>query len=116
MEKLLELVDAWMKSQKEFMDNWAKSQKEFMDSWTEASRKLQESFGKVGLPQEGPAKEMMNIYNSWASTMMNSSKVFAEEAAKIQDSWKVSIEKQMDMSREMLKSLSERFAQTGAGR
>ena len=107
--KVMELVDAWMKSQKEFMENWLKSQKEFMAKWTEATRKLQESFASMGSTQEGPAKELFGIYNTWITTMVNSSKVFADEAGKVQETWKNTIEKQMEMSREMTKSFMERF-------
>lgn len=109
MEKGTEFFDAWIKSQKEFMDNWLKAQKEFMENWTDATKKLQESFMNLGGPQEGPAKEMFNLYNSWVTTMTNSSKVFSDEALKMQDAWKSSVEKQM----EMLKGFSELFKQPG---
>jgi hypothetical protein len=113
MEKVVEIVDAWVKSQKEFMENWVKSQKEFMGKWTDATKKMQESFASMGGAQEGPAKEMLTFYNSWLTTMVNSSKVFADEAGKIQETWKTTIEKQMDMSREMVKNMSEHFKQAG---
>ena len=111
MEKVLEFFDAWVKSQKEFMENWVKSQKEFMENWTEATKKMQESFTGIGGSQEGPAKEMQNLYNSWVNTMVNSSKSFSAEAAKIQEAWKNTFEKQLEMSREMIKNFSELFKQ-----
>jgi hypothetical protein len=114
MEKMIEFVDAWMKSQKEFMENWVKSQKEFMENWTEATKKLQESFMNMGGSQEGPTKEMLNLYNSWLTTMVGSSKVFADEAGKIQETWKNTVEKQMEMSSEMVKNFSELFERAGA--
>jgi hypothetical protein len=112
MEKLTEYVEAWMKSQKEFMDNWVKSQKEFMENWTEATKKLQESFMNMGGSQEGPAKEILTHYNAWLTTMVNSSKAFTDEAGKIQETWKNTVEKQMEMSKEMVKNLSDLFMQT----
>ena len=110
----MELVDAWMKSQTEFMEKWLKSQKEFMGNWTEATRKLQESFMSMSSSQDGPAKEMFGLYNTWFNTMVNSSKVFADEAGKAQETWKNTIEKQMEMSREMTKGFLARFQQAGA--
>lgn len=111
MEKALEFFDAWVKSQKDFLENWVKTQKEFMENWTEATKKLQEGFLSLGGPQEGPGKEMLNLYNSWINTMLNSSKVFTDEAVKIQENWKNTVEKQMEMSREMVKNFLELFAQ-----
>jgi hypothetical protein len=113
MEKVMEFFDAWMKSQKEFMENWVKSQKEFMENWTEGTKKLQESFVNMGGSQEGPAKEMLNLYNSLLTTMGNSSKVFADEAVKIQETWKNTAEKQMEMSREIVSNFSELFKKAG---
>ena len=107
MEKAAEFFDAWAKSQKEFMENWMKSQKEFMENWTEATKKLQESFMNMGGSQEGPAKDMFTLYNSWITTMVNSSKAFTDEATKMQETWKSTVEKQVEMSKEMVKSLSE---------
>jgi len=107
MDKTLESVDAWMKSQKAFMENWVKAQKEFMDNWLEATKKMQESFLKMGVPQEGTAKETQDLYNSWLTTMVNSSKVFTDEAGRVQETWRNTVEKQMEMSREVVKNFSE---------
>ena len=110
MDKGTEIFDVWIASQKGFMDNWVKSQKEFMENWTEATKKLQESFINLGGPQEGPAKEMFKMYNSWVTTMTDSSKVFTDEAVKMQDAWKKSVEKQL----EMLKNFSGFYKQPEA--
>ena len=109
MDKVLEFVDAWMKAQKEFMENWVKAQKEFMENWLEATKKMQESFLSMGGTQEGTTKETFDVYKSWLTTMVNSSKVFTDEAGKVQETWKDAIEKQMEMSREVVKSYSELF-------
>ncbi|MGD0281473.1 MAG: hypothetical protein ABSB95_03830 [Dissulfurispiraceae bacterium] len=111
MEQLNEFVDSWVKSQKEFMENWVKSQKEFMENWTASIKKLQESFTNLGGSQEGPGKEILSLYNSWLTTMLNSSKVFTVEAEKVQETWKNTIENQMSMSTEMVKNFSEFFKQ-----
>ena len=112
MDKAMELVDSWMKSQKEFMDNLVKSQKEATEKWAEATKKMQASMMSLGGSQEGPAKEVMGLYNSWLTTMVNSAKSFADESGKIQATWKSTVEKQMEMTREMVSKLSELFKQT----
>lgn len=104
MEKAMEFFDAWIKSQKEFLDNWVKSQRDFMNNWTESTKKLQESFMSLGWTQQGPGKEMLSVYTSWVNTMVNSSKVFTDEAVKIQENWRTTMERQMEMSREMTKN------------
>jgi hypothetical protein len=112
MDKAMELVDSWMKSQKDFMDKWVKSQKEAADKWTEATKKMQASLMNLGGSQEGPAKEVMGLYNSWLTTMVSSAKTFTDESGKIQATWKGTVEKQMEMTREMVGKLSELFKQT----
>jgi len=111
MDKAMELVDSWMKAQKEFMDNWVKAQKEGVEHWTEATRKLQDSLLSLGGTQEGPLKEMLGLYNNWLTTMVNSAKSFADESGKMQETWKSTVEKQMEMSREMVQKLAEMFPQ-----
>ena len=112
MEKILELVDAWMKSQKEFMENWTKAQKDFMENWMVATKQLQESLLTMGGPQEGPMKDTFNQYKAWFATMEQSSKAFTNETEKMQELWKNAAEKQMDMSRQMIKNYAELFNTT----
>ncbi|MDO8446843.1 MAG: hypothetical protein Q7T53_12240 [Deltaproteobacteria bacterium] len=110
MEKGTEFFDAWIKSQKDFMGNWVKAQKEFMENWTAGTKKIQESIASMGGTQEGPAKEFFNQYNTWMNTMISSSKVFTDEATKMQEAWVNSVEKQMDL----LKNFSpDLFKQAG---
>ena len=113
MENLNDFIDSWMKSQKEFMENWVKSQKEFMEYWTESIKKMQESFMSMGGHQEGPSKEILSLYNTWLSTMLNSSRSFTSEAEKIQQTWKNAVESQLEASKEMMKNFSEFFTQAG---
>ena len=109
MERIIEFIDALMKTQKEFMENYLKSQKEFMVNLTEATKIMQESLFSIGGSQEGTTKEMLNLYKSALTTMVDSSRVLTDEAGKIQETWKNTVEKQMDMSREMVKNMSELF-------
>jgi hypothetical protein len=107
MDKMTELFDAWMKSQKDFMESSMKTQKEFMDNWVESTKKIQETFLNMGMAQEGPMKEPLK---TWFTTISNSSKVFTDEAARLQETWKNAVEKQMDMSKEAVKNFSELYS------
>ena len=116
-KKSVEFFEMCMKMQKEFLENWMKSQKEFMENWLEGAKKLQESFlnldsGQLGKPA---GKDMLGMYNTWFNTMVNSSKVFTDEAMKMQETWKGSAEKQMEMSREIFKNFSA-FSSQATGR
>jgi len=109
MDKILELVDALMKSQKEFMESWLKSQKQFMENWNQAAHIMQGTLLSLEGPQDSATKEMVNLYKSALATMVDSSKVLADEAGKLQTTWKDTIEKQMDMSKDMVKNFSGLF-------
>ncbi len=112
MDKVLEFVDSWMKSQKEFMEGWVKSQKEFMDNWTVATKIIHDSLLSAGGRPEGATKEILGWYQSALMSLVDSSKVLTDEAEKIQETWKNTVAKQMDMSREMVKNFSEFFKKT----
>ena len=113
-KKNAEFFETWMKSQKEFMENWTKSQKEFMDNWLEAAKKMQESFMNLDASKTAtPGKELFNMYNTWFNTMAASSKGFTDEAMKMQETWKASMEKQMGMNKDLFKNFSE-FTRQGA--
>jgi hypothetical protein len=89
-----------------------KSQKEFMENWLAAIKKMQESFLTAEGPREGEAKETFDLYKAWITTMVNSSKLMTEEAARVQETWKNAVEKQMDLNRELAKKFSDLFSKT----
>ena len=107
MEKGLEFFDAYVNSQKEFIETWSKSQKELLTHWNESTKKLQETFVTLGTAQEGPVKETTNLFNSLFNTVANSTKAFSDEAVKMQETFKGTVEKQMETSREMVKNFSQ---------
>lgn len=110
-KKNVEYFEAWMKLQNEFMEIWMKGQKEFVENCLEGAKKLQESFLNLDVGQFGkPGKDMLNMYNTWFSTMFDSSKAFTDEAMKAQETWKKSAEKQTEMARENVKSFSSHAA------
>ncbi len=111
MEKLTEFTDSLVKSQKELMESWVKSQKELMQNWTDSIKKMQEFFANMGGSQDGPTKEILSLYNSYLTTMVNSSKAFSAETEKIQETWKNTLENQMEMGKGMVNNFSESFKQ-----
>ena len=114
MEKGFEFFDAWIKSQQEFLETWSKSQKDFLKNWNESTKKLQESFVKLGTSQDGRGKEMTDLFASLFNNVANSTKVFSDEAVKIQETWKDTVEKQVEMNREMVKNFSQLLKPVGA--
>jgi len=109
-----EFFETWMKSQREFIENWTKNQKEFMDGWLEAAKKMQESFSFDGGKAGTSEKEILNMYNTWLNTMVNSSKLFTDQAMKMQESWKTTVEKQMSMNKELFKNFNVSSRQAAA--
>jgi hypothetical protein len=114
MNNVMEMVDSCMKTQKDFMDNCAKAQKEGLERWAEATVKMQKPFLAMAGTQEGPMKEMMGFYGTCMTTMMSSAKTVADESGKIQETWKSAVEKQMEMTREMMQKMTCFFQPAGA--
>jgi hypothetical protein len=110
MDKLLEYVDTWMKSQREFMESWVNSQKEFTENWTVATRIIHDSLLNMARPPESSTKEVLDFYQSALMAMADSSKVLTDKAGKIQDTWKKNVERQMDISRELMKNYTDLFS------
>ena len=101
MEKAFEFFDPWLKSQKDFLGNWTGSQKELMDNWIESIKKIQLSFSTMAGSQ-GVSPQLLERFNSWYITMLSLSKAFTEGITNLQNAWKT-IEKQMEMSKEIAK-------------
>jgi hypothetical protein len=114
MNNVMNMVDSCMKTQKDFMDGYAKAQKEGLERWAEATMKLQKPFLNMAGTQEGPMKDVLGFYNNGLTTMMNSARTVADESAKIQESWKSAVEKQMEMAREMTRQMTAFFQPIGA--
>ena len=106
--KANEMVDTWVKAQKEFSDNVLKAQKEGVERWAEAVAKLQESFLGCSLP-DGPVKEARNFYASLMTVVVSSVKAVAEDSAKIQETMKAGMDRQVQMSREVAQRFTSLF-------
>jgi predicted solute-binding protein len=102
MEKAFEFIDPWLRSQKNFLDNWTGSQKELMDNWIESIKKIQLSFGTMADTRR-VSPQLLERFNSWYITMLSSSRAFTEGITDLQNAWKTTIEKQMEMSKEFAK-------------
>jgi len=109
MNSIMDMVDSCMKTQKDFMDSCTKAQKEGLERWAEATVKLQKPFLNMVGTQEGPMKDMLGFYSNGLTTMMNSAKTVADESGKIQEAWKSTSEKQMEMFREMMQKMTGFF-------
>ena len=114
MNNMMDMVDSCMKAQKDFMDSCAKAQKEGVERWTEATVKLQKPFLNMVGSQDGPMKELLGFYSNGLTTMMNSAKTVADESGRIQEAWKNTVEKQMEMAREMMEKMTVFFQPVGA--
>ena len=112
MEKAFEFFDTWVKSQKDFLGNWTGSQKELMDNWIESIKKIQLSFSTMA-GTRGGSPLLLERFNSWYITMLSSSMAFTEGITNLQNAWKTTIEKQMDMSKELAKQFFDIYKQVG---
>jgi hypothetical protein len=107
MDKVLEFFDTWAKTQKEFLETSLKSQEVFRSNWLDSMKKTQESFLTTSSSYDNPqAKEMLNLFNNWFTTMINSSQLFNDEIVKIQKSWEKTLETQIDQSKELVKGFT----------
>ena len=114
MNNVMDMVDSCMKTQKDFMDSCTKAQKEGLERWAEATVKLQKPFLNMVGTQEGPMKELLGFYSNGLTTMMNSAKTVADESGRIQEVWKSTVEKQVEMAREMMEKMTVCFRPVGA--
>lgn len=106
MEKQLEYFDVLANSQKQVFNNLLSAQKDMRVQWMDAISKTHAAFTSIpGLPETPQTKEALNQFNSWFSTVVNNSQSASEEALKAQESWIAAYEKQLAVSRDLLKNL-----------
>lgn len=112
MENAFEFFETWLRSQKDFMDNWLGSQKGMMDNWLDTTKKIQQSFGAMA-GTRGGSQQLFDLFNSWFTTMLNSSKVFTEGITNLQNLWKDMTQKQMEMNKEIAQHFFDLFSKVG---
>lgn len=106
MEKQLEYFDVLATSQKQVFNNLLNAQKDMRVQWMDAISKTHAAFTSIpGLPETPQTKEALNQFNSWFSTVASNSQTATEEALKVQESWIDAYEKQLAISRDLLKGL-----------
>ena len=105
MEKQLEYFDVLANTQKQVFTNLLSVQKDLRVQWLEAISKVHAAFSSIpGLPENLQNKEMQSQFNTWFSTVNGNTLAASEEALKIQANWISAYEKQVAISRDVLKS------------
>ena len=114
MEKAFEFFDTWLKSQKDFLDNWLMYQ-EGLSNWIEATKKIQESLNNMSgiLGFQAGSPRVSDLFTSWFTLMLNSSKQLTEWIIALQNVWKTMMEKQMEMSKEIAKQFFDLLTKVG---
>lgn len=108
MEKQLEYFDVLANTQKQILGNLVSAQKDLRTQWLDTMSKVHSTVTSIpGMPETPQSKEALNQFNTWFSTMISSSKTFSDEALKMQENWNTAFEKQLEISREVVKSFSE---------
>jgi len=105
MSKQIEYFDTLADTQKEIFDSLLSAQKDLRAQWIAAINKTQAAFTSIpGLPETPQTKEALNQFNTWFSTVASSSQNATEEALKTQEYWISTYEKQLAISRDVLKN------------
>lgn len=107
MEKQLEYFDVLSNTQKQVFNNLLSAQKDLRVQWVEAVSKTHAAFTSIpGLPETPQSKEALNQFNTWFSSFLSHSQTAADEAVKIQENWITAYEKQLAISRDVLKNFT----------
>ena len=105
MTKQLEYFDALADTQKKVFENLLNVQKDLRAQWIAAILKTQAAFTNIpGLPETPQTKEALNQFNAWLSTVANSSQNATGEALRNQQYWISVYEKQLAISRDVLRN------------
>ncbi len=100
----LEYFDIYTNIQKEVFQNLLSMQKEMRVQWIEILNKTQSAITRMpGLPENAQTREALNQFNAWYATMASSSKSATEDVLKTQESWIDAYEKQLAISRSVLR-------------
>jgi chaperone required for assembly of F1-ATPase len=108
MNKQLEYFDVLANTQKQAFNNLLDAQKSMRAQWQDAISKSNAAFTSIpGLPENAQTKEALNQFNNWFSTVATSSQTATEEALKAQENWISAYDKQLAVSRDVLKNFIE---------
>jgi hypothetical protein len=114
MEKQLEYFEVLANTQKQALGNLVTLQKDLRKQWLDSMSKVHSTVTSIpGIPETPQSKEALNQFNTWFNTMVSSTTTFSDEALKMQENLNTAFEKQIDISREVVKSFSD-LAKTAA--
>ncbi len=107
MEKQMEYFDVLANTQKQVLGNLVTAQKELRAQLLDGMGKVQTTLTSIPSISETPqSKEALNQFNSWFNIMISSTKTFSDEALKMQENMNSAFEKQLEISRDVVKSFS----------
>ena len=105
MEKQLEIFDVVVNTQKQVFNNLISAQQDLRVQWIDGISKTHAAITSIpGLPENAPTKEALSQFNTWMGNVANQSQSATEEALKAQETFISTYEKQLDVSRDLLKS------------
>ncbi|MGA2193553.1 MAG: hypothetical protein ABSG42_09300 [Nitrospirota bacterium] len=112
MARETEIFDAWIQSQREFMESVMKGQQELLNNITDSARKMQDAFlrplcSQPGSESDPSQRQAFNAYNTVVETMVNSSKLFTDEVMRMQEAWRHTLDRQVDIGKRMTSSMFE---------
>lgn len=108
MENQLEYFDVIANTQKQLLGNLATAQKDLRTQWLDSMSKVHSTITSIpGIPETPQAKEALNQFNTWFSSVLNTSRTFSDEALKLQENLNSAFEKQLEISREVVKTFAE---------
>ncbi len=107
MEKQLEYFDVLANTQKQVLGNLVTAQKDLRAQLLDGMTKVQTAVTSIpGVPETAQSKEALNQFNTWFNLTISSTKSFSDEALKMQENLNTAFEKQLDISRDVVKSFS----------
>ncbi len=105
MNKQLEYFDLLSNTQKQALGNLMSVQKELRVQWLDAMSKAHAAFTTIpGLPENAQTTEAVKQFNNWFTSVSTSATTASEEALKAQENWISAYEKQLAISRDVLKN------------
>jgi hypothetical protein len=100
-----EYFDTLADTQKKVFENLLNVQQDLRVQWIAAILKTQAAFTNIpGLPETPLTKEALNQFNTWLSTVANNSQNATGEALRTQQYWISVYERQLAISRDVLKN------------
>jgi hypothetical protein len=76
-------------------------------------KKTQEAFLTTAGHYDNPqSKEVIKLFNTWFDSVFNSSELFNDQVLKVQETWKQTLEAQIEQSQALAKGFADYLKQT----